>query len=70
MLFFFSVQMLCINLFLDVFIYGFRVKVWIYSDFSKEPHIYVYIYIPVTILLPIFGVPATPVDDVEEYRLL
>lgn len=56
--------MLCINLYLDVFIYGFRVKVWIYSDFSKETHIYVYIYISVTIILLIFGVPATHVDNV------
>lgn len=58
----FFVQTLCINLYLDVFIYGFRVKVWIYSKvFSKET----YKYISVTILLLIFGVPATHVDNVE-----
>lgn len=64
MLFFF-VQMLCINLYLDVFIYGFRVKVWIYSNFFQRN---IYIYLSLTILL-IFGVRETHVDNVILYRL-
>lgn len=45
MLFFFFVQRLCINLYLDVFIYGFRVKSVDSFQFFQRNIIYIYIYI-------------------------